>query len=139
MAHIFVSPHPDDAALSCGGLIANLRELGQNVVILSVYSGHGSLDARAHSQLAQNRLDMQLDGAVRDIEGARDHLVALPLGQMLQDFQLTRAFPHPLLQRLVGFLQFRLRAAPFGQLLLEGGVQAGIVQGDGGQLGEAHH
>ena len=45
MAHIFVSPHPDDAALSCGGLIANLRELGQNVVILSVYSGHGILDA----------------------------------------------------------------------------------------------
>ena len=45
MAHVFVSPHPDDAALSCGGLIANLRELGQNVVILSVYSGHGALDA----------------------------------------------------------------------------------------------
>ncbi|NQW55368.1 MAG: PIG-L family deacetylase, partial [Chloroflexi bacterium] len=44
MSHIFVSPHPDDAALSCGGLIANLRELGQNVIILSVYSGHGSLD-----------------------------------------------------------------------------------------------
>lgn len=44
MSHIFVSPHPDDAALSCGGLIANLRELGQNVIILSVYSGHGDLD-----------------------------------------------------------------------------------------------
>jgi len=44
VAHIFVSPHPDDAALSCGGLIANLRELGQNVVILSVYSGHGALN-----------------------------------------------------------------------------------------------
>jgi LmbE family N-acetylglucosaminyl deacetylase len=44
VSHIFVSPHPDDAALSCGGLIANLRELGQNVIILSVYSGHGDLD-----------------------------------------------------------------------------------------------
>lgn len=39
MTHVFVAPHPDDAALSCGGLIAGLRELGQNVTIISVYSG----------------------------------------------------------------------------------------------------
>jgi LmbE family N-acetylglucosaminyl deacetylase len=39
MTHVFVSPHPDDAALSCGGLIAGLRDLGQNVTILSVFSG----------------------------------------------------------------------------------------------------
>lgn len=39
MTHVFVSPHPDDAALSCGGLIASLRELGQNVTIVSVFSG----------------------------------------------------------------------------------------------------
>ena len=39
MTHVFVSPHPDDAALSCGGLIAGLRELGQAVTIISVYSG----------------------------------------------------------------------------------------------------
>ncbi len=41
MSHIFISPHPDDAALSCGGLIAHLRELGQNVIVISVFSGHG--------------------------------------------------------------------------------------------------
>lgn len=39
MTHVFVSPHPDDIALSCGGLIASLRELGQNVTILTVFSG----------------------------------------------------------------------------------------------------
>ena len=39
MTHVFVSPHPDDAALSCGGLIVGLRELGQNVTILNVFSG----------------------------------------------------------------------------------------------------
>ena len=44
MTHVFVAPHPDDVALSCGGLIASLRELGQNVTILTVYSGDGSLD-----------------------------------------------------------------------------------------------
>ncbi len=44
MTHVFVAPHPDDAALSCGGLIASLRELGQNVTILTLYSGTGSTE-----------------------------------------------------------------------------------------------
>ncbi len=39
MTHVFISPHPDDAALSCGGLIASLRELGQSVTVISVFSG----------------------------------------------------------------------------------------------------
>jgi LmbE family N-acetylglucosaminyl deacetylase len=42
MTHVFVAPHPDDAALSCGGLIASLRELGQTVTILTVFSGMAS-------------------------------------------------------------------------------------------------
>jgi LmbE family N-acetylglucosaminyl deacetylase len=42
MTHVFVAPHPDDAALSCGGLIASLRELGQSVTILTVFSGNGA-------------------------------------------------------------------------------------------------
>jgi len=42
MTHVFVAPHPDDAALSCGGLIASLRELGQDVTILTVFSGNAS-------------------------------------------------------------------------------------------------
>ncbi|HSL97683.1 MAG TPA: PIG-L family deacetylase [Candidatus Deferrimicrobiaceae bacterium] len=47
MAHVFVAPHSDDAALSCGGLIASLRELGQNVTILTVYSGSGTAGTAA--------------------------------------------------------------------------------------------
>jgi LmbE family N-acetylglucosaminyl deacetylase len=39
MTHVFVAPHPDDVALSCGGLIGSLRELGQNVAIITVFSG----------------------------------------------------------------------------------------------------
>ena len=42
MTHVFVAPHPDDVALSCGGLIASLRELGQNVTILTVFSASGA-------------------------------------------------------------------------------------------------
>ena len=44
MTHVFVAPHPDDVALSCGGLIGSLRELGQNVTILTVFSGGGGTD-----------------------------------------------------------------------------------------------
>lgn len=44
MTHVFVAPHPDDVALSCGGLIASLRELGQTVTILTVYSGGPDAD-----------------------------------------------------------------------------------------------
>ena len=44
MTHVFVAPHPDDVALSCGGLIAGLRELGQNVTIITVFSGDGASD-----------------------------------------------------------------------------------------------
>ena len=39
---MFVAPHPDDVALSCGGLISSLREIGQNVTILTVFSGSAS-------------------------------------------------------------------------------------------------
>ena len=45
MTHVFVSPHPDDVALSCGGLIASLRELGQNVAIVTVFSGNGAAES----------------------------------------------------------------------------------------------
>jgi LmbE family N-acetylglucosaminyl deacetylase len=45
MTHVFVAPHPDDVALSCGGLIASLRELGQNVTIITVFSGNSADDA----------------------------------------------------------------------------------------------
>jgi LmbE family N-acetylglucosaminyl deacetylase len=44
VTHVFVAPHADDVALSCGGLIASLRELGQNVTILTVFSGMGRVE-----------------------------------------------------------------------------------------------
>ncbi|MFV2064131.1 MAG: PIG-L family deacetylase, partial [Chloroflexota bacterium] len=54
MTHVFVAPHPDDVALSCGGLITSLRELGQSVTILTVYSGGASanLDPSAYQREA---------------------------------------------------------------------------------------
>jgi LmbE family N-acetylglucosaminyl deacetylase len=53
MTHVFVAPHPDDVALSCGGLVASLRELGQSVTVLTVYSGGpGSADAADYQRSA---------------------------------------------------------------------------------------
>jgi LmbE family N-acetylglucosaminyl deacetylase len=56
MTHVFVAPHPDDAALSCGGLIASLREVGQSVTILTVYSGG------ADGSLASNEVQREALG-----------------------------------------------------------------------------
>lgn len=44
MTHVFVSPHPDDAALSCGGLIAKLRSRGEPVAIVTIFCGPGPLE-----------------------------------------------------------------------------------------------
>jgi LmbE family N-acetylglucosaminyl deacetylase len=49
MTHVFVGPHPDDVALSCGGLLASLRELGHTITILSVFSGGRSVTERVTS------------------------------------------------------------------------------------------
>jgi len=42
MSHLFVSPHPDDVALSCGGLVARLQESGEAVAIATIFGGAGS-------------------------------------------------------------------------------------------------
>ncbi len=36
MSHLFLSPHPDDAALSCGGLIYHLTQRGERVEIYTL-------------------------------------------------------------------------------------------------------
>ena len=56
MTHVFVAPHPDDVALSCGGLIASLRELGQTVTIVTVFSGNGTDDGAALSDYQREAL-----------------------------------------------------------------------------------
>ena len=50
VTNVFVSPHPDDAALSCGGLIARLRARGEPVAIVTVYCGPGQLSVLTEYQ-----------------------------------------------------------------------------------------
>jgi len=56
MTHVFVAPHPDDVALSCGGLIASLRELGQVVTIVTVFSGNTPDDGTGLTQYQREAL-----------------------------------------------------------------------------------
>jgi LmbE family N-acetylglucosaminyl deacetylase len=42
--HIFLSPHYDDAALSCGGLIAQLSAAGEQTVVATVFGGKPDYD-----------------------------------------------------------------------------------------------
>ncbi len=37
--HIFLSPHLDDAVLSCGGLLAQLTQQGQAVRVINIFAG----------------------------------------------------------------------------------------------------
>jgi LmbE family N-acetylglucosaminyl deacetylase len=41
--HLFLSPHPDDVALSCGALVAQLYARFERVVMATCYGGAGSL------------------------------------------------------------------------------------------------
>ena len=36
--HLFVSPHLDDVALSCGGYVRYLTRAGELVIVLTVFS-----------------------------------------------------------------------------------------------------
>jgi LmbE family N-acetylglucosaminyl deacetylase len=42
--HLFLSPHLDDAALSCGGMIAGLAAVGQPVLVVNLCSGSPAPD-----------------------------------------------------------------------------------------------
>jgi LmbE family N-acetylglucosaminyl deacetylase len=44
MRVLFVSPHPDDTALSCGGRVLRLAGQGEEVAIVTVFSGSGPYD-----------------------------------------------------------------------------------------------
>jgi LmbE family N-acetylglucosaminyl deacetylase len=87
MTHVFVSPHPDDIALSCGGLVASLRELGQSVTILTVFSGTGATDGNGGLSDYQRaalgfgtKANWPLTEAFRRDNIAADHEVAATAG-----------------------------------------------------------
>jgi LmbE family N-acetylglucosaminyl deacetylase len=61
MKHVFVSPHPDDIALSCGGLIARLRDVGEEVAIATVFCRAGARPRLTRYQLRALGFDPEAD------------------------------------------------------------------------------
>ena len=70
MAHVFVAPHPDDVALSCGGLVARLRERGEDVAVLTLFSGTGG--ARRLTPYQREALGFGTGSALRDADAAAE-------------------------------------------------------------------
>src|SRR5262245_11895465 len=69
MIHLFVSPHSDDAALSCGGLIRRLSSAGERVVIATLFTQRPSTEARLPFTV---RLWRAQCGVGTDVEAVRE-------------------------------------------------------------------
>jgi LmbE family N-acetylglucosaminyl deacetylase len=77
-AHLFLSPHLDDAILSCGGMIHQLCGTGERVIIVTAMAGD-PLETLPDSPVL-NALRAQWSGAELDARRAEDALAAHALG-----------------------------------------------------------
>jgi LmbE family N-acetylglucosaminyl deacetylase len=58
--HIYLSPHLDDAALSCGGMIAAQRERDERVLVVTICTGSPSPDATLNPLAQELHANWQL-------------------------------------------------------------------------------
>lgn len=52
--HIYLSPHLDDAALSCGGRIHQLARTGSPVLVVTIFAGSSRFDGQAGSEFVDS-------------------------------------------------------------------------------------
>jgi LmbE family N-acetylglucosaminyl deacetylase len=95
LVHVFLSPHLDDAVLSCGGLIRQLIKMNEKVLVVTIFAGNpGPIDApsdlisRIHS----------LYGDQKDIVQVRRKEDELSIGSLGADF-LHLDFPDCIYRR----------------------------------------
>ncbi len=64
---IFLSPHPDDAVLSCGGLIYQLAQNGERPLVLTIFGGDPPADVpfSAYARSLQERWQLGADASAR--------------------------------------------------------------------------
>ena len=84
MQHIILSPHYDDAALSCGGMIAQRTAAGDQVVVTTVFGGRA--DPAKLSPFAQS---------IHARPGAADDLIAQRLAEEYQALAILHAKARP--------------------------------------------
>ncbi|MBM3924428.1 MAG: PIG-L family deacetylase [SAR202 cluster bacterium] len=86
---LVVTPHPDDAEISCGGTVAKWVKAGAEAYyVLCTDGGKGSEDPKmTHKRLAKIRLKEQMDAAA--VLGVKD---VVPLGHPDGELEETREF-----------------------------------------------
>jgi len=121
--HVFVSPHPDDIALSCGGLIARLRDAGEDVTIVTVFCGAGSSDRLTRYQQRALGFDREADerGDPEPTEPAEANAPAPDSAPMPEQVMAVRRQEDEAFARLVGATNVSLK--------LPDGVFRGYVGG----------
>lgn len=79
-AHLFLAPHYDDVALSCGGTVAALADCGEDPVIITVFGGEPSpTDLTAFARWQHERWGTDADDTVAT-RLAEDRAAATILG-----------------------------------------------------------
>jgi LmbE family N-acetylglucosaminyl deacetylase len=95
--HIYLSPHLDDAALSCGGAIALQREAGEPVLVVTLCTAAPAPDA-AFSDLARE-FHSQWDLAPAEVVAARLREEQAAIGRLDADLlwagMLDAIYRHP--------------------------------------------
>lgn len=87
---IFVSPHFDDAVLSCGGMLAHLAQRGAPIVLLTVFTALPEPGAPV-SPLAQRTHDRQGDEQIYRTRRSEERRVAAALGARTRWLELPDA------------------------------------------------
>lgn len=86
MNFVFLSPHLDDAVLSCGGLIWELVRQGSPVEIWTVFAGDARLPLSDYAQTLHRRWDVHDDGV--QVRRAEDRAASDRLGATARHFSL---------------------------------------------------
>lgn len=131
-AVLVLSPHPDDAALSCGGLLARTARAGERGAIVTLFAGEEPRVALSPLATKLHRL-FGLDADVVDHRRREDRASAAALGARIEHWDVLEAiyrcdpdtlaplYPdldslfgplHPADEPLVGLLARRLAALP---------------------------
>jgi len=80
MTHFFLSPHYDDAVYSCGGLIHQLTQQKQSVIIMTIMAGEASLPLPQTPVIRDNHQRWQAGGNPVIIRRQEDQKAAGILG-----------------------------------------------------------
>lgn len=79
-AHLFLAPHYDDVALSCGGTVAALADVGAQPLIVTVFGGEPTAaDLTAFARWQHERWGTEADDTIAT-RLAEDHAAAAILG-----------------------------------------------------------